>query len=516
MKIIRENMFLVILAGITLIACAAQIVIGMSSFGAQADEGAAKRVELSEQLRNVAAAKVNEAVVAEAQRRGKEMKDIAEWADAALVKSSRGGYEVVSIDMAGKMIDVFPISLDDNIHRSLPYKMPEKYKELVGQLLQRLHATDAPTADEIKDEAARLASIPAAPTTGPVRPDVPDIRGRDGGGAPVAGDQAIKNTVWEKSRKGQVYASEQSLYAPSKSLDRFSDEDLWFAQVAAWVQRDIVEAIALTNLEQKVAVGGDESGVALSPVKRLVRVNLLGYAVGGAGEVGMGAGGMAPAAAVSGGAVSRIGYVSPAGAAGMGGGATMGVSEQKLTGRTCNKLYDVVHYEFTVVIPLQHLLTLEANLMKQNYHTILSETKVALSAKGLDSAPPVAGGGPGNDAVKPDYYYYYGTEPVVEVTITGELLMAAEWTRGHYDAKTKKWDEPSKDAKLRQYPPLMPKDVLVRLARADQTMLRDGDRERAGNFQTGPGIGGPGGGPGFGPGPGGGMRDPERGREMTR
>ena len=66
--------------------------------------------------------------------------------------------------------------------------------------------------------------------------------------------------------------------------------------------------------------------------------------------------------------------------------------------------------------------------------------------------------------------YYYGTDPVVQVDITGELLLLTSWQRGSWDGENNKWSE--------EFPPLMPLEVLQSLNDTASDAIRDEDRRR--------------------------------------
>ncbi|KKL26099.1 hypothetical protein LCGC14_2398670 [marine sediment metagenome] len=66
--------------------------------------------------------------------------------------------------------------------------------------------------------------------------------------------------------------------------------------------------------------------------------------------------------------------------------------------------------------------------------------------------------------------YYYGTDPVVQVQITGELQLLTDWTRGQWDEKASKWSQ--------SYPPLMPPEFLQLIRRSTPAAMRKGDDQR--------------------------------------
>jgi len=132
------------------------------------------------------------------------------------------------------------------------------------------------------------------------------------------------------------------------------------------------------------------------------------------------------------------------------------VTADTLTQRVSNTDYDVARYAFTVVMPSRFLPRLQRNLLAGNLHTILD----------VDMAPLV---GDETGGQKTADYHYYGPEPVLLVTIRGELLLLTAWERGSWDDKKNGW----------LYPPLMPRQMLDRFAAAGRTTaLRAEDMRR--------------------------------------
>ena len=126
---------------------------------------------------------------------------------------------------------------------------------------------------------------------------------------------------------------------------------------------------------------------------------------------------------------------------------------QDLSQRGTCPQYEVVHYSFEVVMPARYLLDLQRNLIERNLHTVLS-LQISQEQGREDSKD-----------------YYYGPEPVVRVIVQGELLMLSAWTRGAWDPKTNQWSK--------EYPPLMPPEVLAALnEKSGGLALRPEDRRR--------------------------------------
>ena len=64
--------------------------------------------------------------------------------------------------------------------------------------------------------------------------------------------------------------------------------------------------------------------------------------------------------------------------------------------------------------------------------------------------------------------YYYGADPVLEVTLYGELLLLTSWERGTVDDETEEW----------VLPPLMPDEVLASIQGRTEDAMREEDVAR--------------------------------------
>jgi len=245
---------------------------------------------------------------------------------------------------------------------------------------------------------------------------------------------------------GNIYASRECLDAifpwgmtPSASPP---DTYLWSAQVNLWVTQDILESIAKTN---KAAIQSLPKTVPPSvlnlPIKRLAQVDI-------AEQSG------APLAAPGAAGTPRTPAPMPMMLPGMmmeGSGQRPGapagpVVADSLTQRVPTKDYDLIRYQFTVVMAMEYLKLLEVNLLSLNYHTI---TEIAVTE------------------VQPADTHYYGIQPVMEVKIKGELVLLTNWLRGTRDKEKKGW--------AADKPPLMPVEVMEVLP---ATALREEDQAR--------------------------------------
>jgi hypothetical protein len=225
--------------------------------------------------------------------------------------------------------------------------------------------------------------------------------------------------------------------------------ELWQAQLNLWVQGDIIEAINAANDYATAQARAKEPNVVSSAVKRLVKIRVdRDYCLAPGSAAG------APAGGTSGGGGGTSGF--HIGSAEPSAAPSGGTSEESLdlTQHYSNKDYDVIHYQFTVVMPARFIPALESCLMQRNIHTVLKVEVTPLSA--VTETPAT-----GMVAIPP----YYGPDAVIEVTFQGELLLLTSWERGKYDSTKSTWDSP----------PLMPKEVLTALP---SSILRLEDAKR--------------------------------------
>jgi hypothetical protein len=225
----------------------------------------------------------------------------------------------------------------------------------------------------------------------------------------VGASQAIA----KKSEGVLVYINQDMAIGqvlPEKELHA-RPSDLWEAQLQLWILGDIVAAIDQTNQQALSGQGGgDVKRVAVSnaAIKQLVALQIdPRYALGEATDAGSAAGGPRGFGA------APEGPRTPA----AGAGADSGIKgDQCLTQRVTTKEYDVKRYTLKLVMATRYLKDFQRYLMQRNYHTILNVS--------IDKIDPV-NSGLGADMSK----FNYGPEPVMMVTISGELLLLSGWER---------------------------------------------------------------------------------------
>jgi hypothetical protein len=211
-----------------------------------------------------------------------------------------------------------------------------------------------------------------------------------------------------------MYVSAGGLYVhpgipPQGSSVSASLNDVWAAQIGCWIQTDICSAIAQTNKTLGRPVAGRIT-VPNACVKRLVRTNVMPAYITINGPVQFG----------SRGAMGDMG-----GPPSIGNNPGMLPAAQPkavptvvrsfhpaFTGRVSNEVYEVVHFSFTVDIEAANCRALLANLTNGRFVTVLSTSAIALDRGACQSAGLL-----------------YGSQPVVQMTVTAESVFFHDWTK---------------------------------------------------------------------------------------
>jgi hypothetical protein len=164
-------------------------------------------------------------------------------------------------------------------------------------------------------------------------------------------------------------------------------EDMWYAQMQLWMQRDLAYAIAEENAKSNTILD--------SPVKRLLKIDILA-------STGM--------------------YVFPPGAAAAQAGATPTPPAKdtdpiplnyavSATGRYSNGMYDVL--QFTMAVDV------DASKVNEFIETLSHQRLIAVNIQNeyaLDSEAEARNS------------YLYGSRPTVRLVLDGEMLFMRSWT----------------------------------------------------------------------------------------
>jgi hypothetical protein len=191
----------------------------------------------------------------------------------------------------------------------------------------------------------------------------------------------------------EPFALAQSATMTTATAQAPSPAEMWYAQMALWVQQDVCTAIAALN-DSNAAF----KDIPTAPVKHLLSLDMQPALTM---YVTMGATPAAPAPSADG----------PAG----GGGAATDPSVKHYglspTGRVSNSLYDVVQFRLNVVVDADSVRSL---IQQLQYGRFMSVLEVDVKGVDLDQAL--------------DEGYGYGKRPVVEVKLRCEALFLRDWT----------------------------------------------------------------------------------------
>lgn len=221
--------------------------------------------------------------------------------------------------------------------------------------------------------------------------------------------QFPQNFRRERARQSPMYLEPAALSRAQNMDPRApnppTDEDMWYAQMTLWIQQDVALAIKEMNK--------GSTSVLHSPVKHLgvldVNQGFAMYELPTAQGDPYAAAAPAPAPAME---FAPDGSVlPPAAPAASTEGEIPKVYTRAFTGRVCNPLYDVVHFRLVAVVDARHVRRLIQTLQQGRFITVLEA-----DTKQLDLEAQRQQG------------YDYGSQPVVELSLTGEALFLREWT----------------------------------------------------------------------------------------
>ncbi len=504
MGFLRDNIFTVVLGGGTIVLCLVLLVWGHVISG-QIEDEKAERTGLAQKILSLSRGpKVNSNTIkSEEERVQNILKSLADVRKQNVEWNSRN-FKVPDLRLlSGQTRAALPFDSTIWNRNDLAFHFRGQYHKQLDELLARLKPTTTPSVEEIDTETSKqdtrlqqLEWIQDKETGnvsetggGPVPPVRGAPRGRQRANENVSSEarrMAENSLRLRKAGEGLIYA-ERACFSEKFSregmLATIKPEEVWWAQVELWVQSDIVAVLGKTIQQVQENIPEKDRNVINSPIKRLVLIEIAGDSSdavdGQRGKEAPGRGNM-PLPRPGGpgrGMMMRPDMMAPP--RGRGNRPPMGMMDMPrgrggrdraspkstrrgsslqqldmpdtLTQNTANPVYDVVNYSFTVLMPTRFLPLLEKNLMEQNYHIILNE-KISKVTENT------AAQGQSNDL------YYYGAEPICEVTIEAQLLLVADWTRGMWDAKDEKW--------LRL--PLMPVEVMQSLS---SSALRNEDKE---------------------------------------
>jgi len=471
MRFLRENLFLVILAGAVVVLAVVAWLL-QSGPADQLERRILKREESSRLLAGFRKGpRLNELAVQRKQQAVDRIRRESTRVAENNVRWNQRNYAVLTYNSSEGVIPAFPYDRERYGRLNLMYQFTDQYGRRYRELLAALQPTRPPTEDEVRakiDEFRKKYEETGTRTrssgTGPGVPPLPGYPGMDylpdydiaptpgrttrppSGTTPTATEpkeeprdptaDGTTEAILLQAERGYVYVDPSTLGQAFSEPDALASVDqLWRGQVNLWISQDILTAIGQTIEEGLPADPKAPRNVTTSPIKRIVLMEINDHYTLGARdeEERRRASGAGPGGAGPGGAFDPT-MMDPM--AGMPTAPVRDTGAGQLTRRVCNKQYDVMQYRFSVIMSAEALEPLMRNLLRQNLHTIL---KVEIGKARQEEQRD-----------RRSSSYYYGPDPVVRVTIWGEVLFLTPWHRGLYDQATQTWT----------YPPLLPYGIL--------------------------------------------------------
>jgi len=324
-----------------------------------------------------------------ARLRGKLVHDneLAQWkSQAQRAQEDVKGVKKRALDTTRRELiydKVFPRPRDTVNQITYYEEFAVRYCAQVKKLLRMIKAADRPSQMEEQREREKYYQTPtggdsakttakkmtASPIPGVMEMNIaqPARRGTTATDSPA--DKLVEDLRRRRAEELSVYIDLDAFCAykywknkPSASLDEML-KNSWFSQLASWIQEDVVLSIQQVNDSSR--------SVLQNPIKRLIEISFMGditvNPVGSAGDrVGSGAmlrGGALGVALRNNSENTLPGYVmagsgSARGASNpaMGFGDSSASIKSSWTGRSCDGLADVVHFEVAVIVDSTHIV----------------------------------------------------------------------------------------------------------------------------------------------------------------
>ncbi len=369
MQFIKTN-WISLLSGLLALAGIAGAVYGMMQDDVL--EAMDKHKRVASEIASLTRAPQNTATIESERDRGQRFQEAY---DAALAVAER-------INQRRPLRDgVFPNPAQDELR----YRFKDDYEDAILALPRELHAGGLPSEQEIRDEedSMRIDAM-QEPQPGEGRPagqrdptiDSGEVRLRAG----ARKARGIRCYVDTDPARSSFHVS-----PIVESIDAPSPAEMWYAQVGLWIQQDVVSAIGKVNGAAARQLDADQQNVAGMPVKRIEKIDILGYLTDQGKTV----------------AFASIGRGSSSTAG--------GVISVSFTDRKSDDQFDVIRFRLTAIVDLRDLPQLIDRVTRENFYQLVgaSYAIVEVDKNGYD-----------------DNKYLYGPDPVCRVELEFEGYMA--------------------------------------------------------------------------------------------
>ncbi len=286
------------------------------------------------------------------------------------------------------------------VSQDRPFKFRDAYRSALRGLIRIISGGDIPTDEEIanEEELVRqdfgfLVDQESAHQIRGGKKGVQTQKKVGGYTEEEIREIAIRKAVLNKARSIKVYCADDVLDVVEEAYSLTSGqppavEDMWWAQLSYWIQRDIFLAIAKTNEQAK--------DVTASVVKRIVDVQMMHGYVTAEGFVGKDQPNLPPS----------------------------------FTEVYSNKYFDVLQFSITLIVDQTRLPQLIENVYKEGHYTLYLCNIDAVNLLSEEQQLQEQ-----NESL-----YYYGTQPLVKVTMYWETYLIRDfyhWGIVGYDVDNK-------------------------------------------------------------------------------
>ncbi|MCE5326495.1 MAG: hypothetical protein LLG01_08770 [Planctomycetaceae bacterium] len=396
MRFLRDNLFLVCTLGAVIVAAVALPLANMA-LDREIQTREQARTNLARKIESAGKNPVNEQILRAKHNLLVERAESQAKAASLCTLWNGRNYQPFLLSFNSvkgpREIPALPIDTRTYEQYALSFKIADIYHKKLNELRAAMDPVQPVDAEEIKAEAEKIANTRAraqqfAPASEPAAKAVaPNAAAPQVAVPQVAAPQedspqdlAKKTLVKQRSMGNEK--NHKMIYFEQAAMDvvvlpdttRPTPVQIYQAMLNYWVTSDILAAIKATNDQAAAEAKGrgiKYPSVVDAAVKEIVKIDI------------------------------TEDY-------------TTRMPESFTLRQTCRD-YTILPYKFQVIMPLAALQTLQSKLLERNYHTILR-----VAAKSL---PPM-------DAKTPPDKYY-GTDPVMDITIEGELLLLADWERGN-------------------------------------------------------------------------------------
>jgi hypothetical protein len=175
--------------------------------------------------------------------------------------------------------------------------------------------------------------------------------------------------------------------------------DIWYSQMTLWIQQDVAHALQEAN--------ANATNILDAPVKHLWKLAIPSTSAGGSTPFGPGI--YTDATPAAGGAATPVAATPVDGSDIL---PLTPVPSVSVTGRVSNPMYDVVQFTLVIDVDASQIPAVLAALSHKQLMDVMSLTATAVDSDDMQQQG-----------------FFYGSAPVVQLTLSCEALFMRQWTQ---------------------------------------------------------------------------------------